>query len=87
MINEQQKEYFDAMEETMATKGWALFIKDLQGNQEAIKSSLMVQADLEKFFIAKGRYLTLTDIIGLETFLESAKTNLEEQEAEDNAVV
>lgn len=85
-MNEQQKDYLDAMDEMMKTKGWSLLVTDLTKNQEAIKESIMSQADLEKFFIAKGRFLTLGDIIGLEAYLDSARKNLVEQETEDALV-
>lgn len=75
------------MEEMFNTDGWKLFINDLQGNVEAIKSALLVQADVEKFYIAKGRFLTITDVLGLQGYLESTKASLETQEDDALAIV
>lgn len=58
-------------------------MSDLQTNQEAIRSGIMSNSEHDNFLVAKGRYLTLGDMLGLQSFLESARANLEEQESDD----
>lgn len=86
MITDQQRTYFDEMEKMFNTEGWKLFIDDLRGNQEAIKSGIMSVSDHDSFLVAKGRFLTLTDVLGLQAYLESTRKNLEEQEPEHASI-
>jgi hypothetical protein len=84
MLTDQQKTYFDEIEKTFNTQGWKLFIDDLKGNLEAIKNSLLAQADVEKFFMAKGRFLVLNDILSFQESMQYTRKALEQQDEVDS---
>lgn len=86
MITEQQKTYFDAMEVLFATPGWKLHLDDLKGNMEALKNSILGLSTIEQFYIAKGRFQVLNELLSFEDFLTKTKVELQSQE-DENVIV
>lgn len=82
MITPVQKNYFDAMESLFATQGWRLHLDDLKGNMEALKNSILGLSTIEQFYIAKGRFQVLNELLSFEDFLNKTKAELESQEDE-----
>jgi hypothetical protein len=78
-LSMEQNEYFDMMDALFMSEGWRLFVDDIKGFQEALKSQVLGIKEPRDLFFAQGRNTVFDQILTYQDMIEGAKKSLQEE--------
>jgi hypothetical protein len=78
-LTDQQKEFYNALEGTFRTPGWALMVQGWTTEAEGLAAVIFHNAKtMDDVHAARVRYSLLNELIGLESLHQTQREQLEE---------
>tara|TARA_R110002012_G_scaffold86967_6_gene215560 strand:+ start:976 stop:1236 length:261 start_codon:yes stop_codon:yes gene_type:complete len=84
MKNKELEAYYNAYRDLFVTDGWKQLVSDLLQNANVI-NSVENTKDGEDLYFRKGQLAILAHVINLETQLQAAEEQIEEQENQEDS--
>jgi len=81
MTDVELEKYYRSFEEMFRTDGWKNLLEDIKGSAEQVNSVEACKDDKDLNF-RKGQLVVMANMLNLESQIESAKEQQEEQEIE-----
>ena len=83
MIDQELEKYYNNNREMFATDGWKTLMQDLMNNASVI-NSVESAKDNEDLFFRKGQLAVIANMLNLETQLNAAEEQIEQEESEES---
>ena len=84
MKNKELEAYYSTYRDLFVTDGWKQLVTDLLQNANVI-NSVESTKDSEDLYFRKGQLAILAHVINLETQLQAAEEQIEEQENQEDS--
>ena len=84
MKNKELEAYYNTYRDLFVTDGWKQLVSDLLQNANVI-NSVESTKDSEDLYFRKGQLAILAHVINLETQLQAAEEQIEEQENQEDS--
>tara|TARA_R110000751_G_scaffold99853_3_gene193422 strand:- start:910 stop:1170 length:261 start_codon:yes stop_codon:yes gene_type:complete len=84
MKNKELEAYYNTYRDLFVTDGWKQLVTDLLQNANVI-NSVESTKDREDLYFRKGQLAILAHVINLETQLQAAEEQIEEQENQEDS--
>jgi hypothetical protein len=81
MIDQELEKYYNDYRGMFATDGWKTLMQDLMNNASVI-NSIESAKDNEDLYFRKGQLAVIANMLNLETQLNAAEEQVEQEEAE-----
>jgi len=83
MVDQELEKYYNNYREMFATDGWKTLMQDLMNNASVI-NSVESAKDNEDLFFRKGQLAVIANMLNLETQLNAAEEQIEQEESEES---
>jgi Lhr-like helicase len=83
-LNDQQKEFYNALENTYRTPGWNLMVQGWTTERDSLSEMVFHNAkSMDDIFAARVRYALLNELIGLAQHHESVREQIENTDEDE----
>jgi hypothetical protein len=82
MTDVELEKYYRSFEEMFRTDGWKNLVQDLKGSAEQVNSVEACKDDKDLYF-RKGQLVVMANMLNLESQIETAKQQQEEDDSEE----
>lgn len=82
-LNQEQAEYYDALDDMFSTKGWKLVIEEAKAQIYQNQADSLEVPNWEQVCVLRGKSLSLNELVNLELVSHAQRDSLEEPDDAD----